>query len=84
MYIEQEEGCRFLLPKQGFYNSSVPLTDEFCPRILENVSNLIYMLMVCWVPLLFFFLQICPDQGGESGGDKSSCGAIYDQTSSSA
>lgn len=24
------------------------MTDESCWRILENVSNLIYMLMVCW------------------------------------
>lgn len=29
-----------------------------------------------------FFLRIGPDQGGKSGGDKSSHRTIYDQTSS--
>lgn len=50
------------------------MTDESCWRILENVSNLIYMLMVCWdrsasVADFLILLQLGPLS--ESEGDKS-------------
>lgn len=52
------------------------MTDESCWRILENVSNLIYMLMVCWDRLgsvadFFNLFLLLLGPLSESGGDKS-------------